>query len=145
MNSKVIIFLVFGLFLLVVAGYGYLQATPPATENQDRLPKVDITPQNFDFGEIKYGDIVSHKFTIKNLGNEILKIKRIATSCSCTSAEASSLDINPNETAELLVTYDTGLMVKGPHGIGKQQRVIYIKTNDPVHPQIEVTIEAVVK
>jgi len=52
--------------------------------------------------------------------------------------------IEPGETAELLVTYDSGAM--GRSVIGKRvERFVYIKSNDPQSPQVEVRIEANVK
>jgi len=43
-----------------------------------------------------------------------------------------------------LVIYDSGAM-SGFHALGKQERIIYLQTNDPKHPQIEVKIFAYVK
>jgi hypothetical protein len=43
-----------------------------------------------------------------------------------------------------LVTYDTGAM-SGAHAKGQQKRIIYIKSNDPINPQIEAMIYAYVR
>ncbi len=137
----------FAIILLVVVGmaiYGYFKATP-GIENQGKLrPEIEITPQFFDFGEIKYGEVASYTFSVKNLGNEILEIKRVDTSCACTTAKTSKEKISPSEEAELRVSYDTGAM-SGPHGRGEQERIIYVKSSDPINPQVEVKIYANVK
>lgn len=144
MNSKVLFSIIFILGLIAVIFYGYQNATPPAGNNQD-APKIEIFPALYDFGEIEFGKIVNYIFKIKNSGNEILEIKRVATSCGCTTAKPSKTKINPGEEAELLVVYDTAAMGDGPHGTGSQERIIYIKSNDPANPQVDVTISAYVK
>ena len=128
--------------ILIIAGlaiYGYFKAIPGAQNKDGNLPKIEINPQSFDFGEIEYGQIVEQSFTIKNTGQEVLEIKRVATSCACTKAKVSQEKINPREEAALLVTYDSGAM-SGSHGRGDQDRIIYIKSNDPLNPQTEITI-----
>lgn len=144
MKLKSKFFLILGIILLAFAIYGYFGATPGAEEQAGAQPVIEITPKDFDFGAIKYGQIVEHNFRIKNLGSEILEIKRVATSCACTTAKVLKNQINPGEEIDLMVTYDTGAM-SGAHGKGKQERIIYVKSNDPINPQVEVMIYANVK
>lgn len=128
---------------LVIAGY--LKATPPPDNQTQDGPKIEISPASFDFGQIEFGKIVETKFTVKNNGNQLLEIKRVATSCGCTTAKISKEKIDPGESAVLLVVYDTAAMGSGPHGKGKQDRIIYIRSNDPANAQIETTITAYVE
>lgn len=143
MKIKIIISIVIGLAVLGFGTYGYFKATPETEEQAESNPKIEITPSFFGFGEIKYGEIAKNTFTVKNLGDKTLEIKKIATSCGCTTAEIGSENIAPQETAELKVTYDTGAM-SGSHATGQQERIIYIRSNDPVNPQAEITIDAYV-
>jgi len=132
------------LIIVGIAIYGYFKAIPGAQNKEGNLPKIEISPESFDFGEIDYGQIVKQSFIIKNIGEEVLEIKRVATSCACTTAKAAQEIISPGQKTELLVTYDSGAM-SGSHGRGDQDRIIYIKSNDPINPQIEVTISSYVK
>lgn len=143
MSQKIIIFIVLLVIVLGLALFGYFKAIP-APQGQEQLPKIEITPKSFDFGQIEYGKVVEHTFQVKNLGEEILEIKKLATSCACTTAEISKEKIIPREEADLKVTYDTGLMT-GPHAKGEQERIIYVKSSDPLNPQAEVMIYANVK
>ncbi len=143
MNKKIVFFIVLGIFF-GLAVFGYFNAVPAPQDEAMSRPQIEMAPLSFDFGDVQYGEIVKHTFQIKNLGNEILEIKKVATSCACTSAQASQEKINPQEEADLLVTYNTGLM-SGSHAKGEQERIIYIKTNDPINPQVEVMIYAYVK
>lgn len=142
MKAKLWFFLIVGMVILGLVFYGYFTATPGI--EREGGPKIEITPQSFNFGNVSYGKIAEYTFQVKNAGNEILEIKRVATSCSCTRAEISQEKIAPGQTAELQVVYDTGAM-SGPHGKGKQERIIYLKSSDPVNPQAEVIIYADVK
>lgn len=140
MKPKIWIFLIL-ILLISIAGYGYFRATPGAKNQTDNLPKIEITPESFDFGNVQYGQIVKYTFLVKNIGQETLEIKRVATSCGCTKAEIAQKKIEPGEEAKLLVTYDTGAM-SGSHAQDKQERIIYVKSNDPVNPQVETMIYA---
>jgi len=138
--AVIIILAIFGL-----ATVGYFKAVPGVEYQTDSRPQIEITPKVFDFGEIEYGKIAEHTFKIKNLGGEVLEIKRVATSCACTSAEVGKKILGLDEETDLNVTYDTGLMGDSPHAKGDQERIIYVKSSDPVNPQVEVTIHAYVK
>ena len=142
MNKKII--LVSLLVILGIAIYGYLKSVPAAENPTADAPKIEITPQSFDFGEIKYGEIAEYTFKVKNSGKEVLEIKRVATSCGCTTAKVSPDKIEPGQTADLLVSYDTGAM-SGSHGRGKQERIIYVKSSDPANPQVQAMIYATVQ
>lgn len=141
---KLKIFLILTIVILGLAVYGYFKAIPGFENQTEAYPKIEITPEYFDFGEVNYGQVLEYTFKVKNAGSEILEIKRVATSCACTSAKISEEKISPNQEAGLIVSYDTGAM-SGPHGKGEQERIIYIKSNDPVNPQVEVMIYSNVK
>lgn len=145
MKPKNKVFFIFGVIILALAIAGYFRATPGAEDQAGAQPGIAITPESFDFGEIDYSRIVESSFRIKNLGKEILEIKRVATSCACTTAEVLKDRIEPGEETELLVSYDTAAMGRSSHGMGKQERIIYVKSNDPLNPQVTVMIYAYVK
>ncbi|MDO8424582.1 MAG: DUF1573 domain-containing protein [bacterium] len=136
---------ILALFFLIsgLAVIGYFKAIPGADGGGDN-PKIEMSPATFDFGDIQYGQIVEYDFTVKNTGKSVLEIKRVATSCSCTTAKISQETITPGETVNLRVRYDSGAMGLA-HGKGRQERVIYIRSNDPVTPQTESMIFANVK
>lgn len=143
MKQGKIVLIIFGVLVVGLFAYGFFAATPKS--NGQTQPKIEITPNFYDFGDIEFGTIAKQTFKVKNIGNQPLEIKRVATSCGCTSAEVTKEVINPQEEAELLVTYDTKAMGEGPHGKGQQERIIYVKTNDPNTPQAEVVIKAYVQ
>ena len=78
MKSK--IFFVLVLIILGLAGYGYFKSIPGVEPGTGDLPRIEITPKSFDFGEVQYGEIAEYNFKIKNMGSAVLEIKRVATS-----------------------------------------------------------------
>lgn len=144
MKLKLLFLIILVSITIGLAAYGYFKAIPGVENQTENLPKIEITPRSFDFGEVNYGQVVEYSFKVKNTGNEILEIKRVATSCACATAKIDKEKINPGEEVELLVTYDTGAM-GGAHGKGRQERIIYIRSNDLKNPQMEVIIYALVK
>ena len=141
-----LIALIFVVGITAFITYGYSQSIPNNTDGQNsNQPKIEISPAFYDFGEIEFGKIAEYKFRIENKGSKTLEIKRLATSCSCTTAKTNKEILKPGETAELFVSYDTAAMGSGTHGTGNQERIIYVKTNDPANPQATVKIHAYVK
>lgn len=141
MKSKVKI-LIPVVFVLLLLGLGYLRAVPRAKEGSS-YPRIEISPQTYNYGNISYGDVVNYDFTVKNSGSQPLGISKVATSCGCTIAKISSQELGPGQTATLHVTYNSGAMT-GSMGQGEQERIIYVKSNDPNNPQAEVTIDGYV-
>ncbi|MDP2650086.1 MAG: DUF1573 domain-containing protein [bacterium] len=108
-----------------------------------------------DFGEISiFGGTVETVFTLKNEGTEDVVIKSGTTSCGCTTAEIGGMQfgmhddiarpftIAAGETAEMTVTFDP--LAHGPSGVGLAERLVYLKTNSNVTPELEVRIKALV-
>ncbi|MDD5205228.1 MAG: DUF1573 domain-containing protein [Desulfobacterales bacterium] len=54
-----------------------LWASISATAQEIRKPKVSLKEHAYDFKEVMEGEVISHTFTISNLGNEELKILRV--------------------------------------------------------------------
>lgn len=138
-NQLIKFFLVLSLLILGLAGFGYLKATPFEKQSEGKGPKIVVEPSSWDFGEVRRPEIVEHEFAVKNVGSETLEIKRVSTSCGCTTAKIEKGKIAPAETAELVVRYDSGAMV---HEKGEIERIVYIKSNDPINPGLEVKIYA---
>ncbi len=135
-------FLILLPLVLLVGFYGYFSAVPnpDGTESSS----IEIYPSTFDFGEIDFGDIVSHDFIVMNSGENNLEIGRIAVSCSCTSAKIDKKTIVSGEEGILTVTYDSGIMGRS-HAKGREERIVSIRSNDPINPHMEITVYATIK
>jgi hypothetical protein len=100
-------------------------------------PKIEITPAAWDFGKISEGEVKTHEFVVKNVGDKELIISNTFSSCGCTKASISSTKILPQESAKLKVSFDS----KG-FTSGKTERIIYVNSNDTDEPVKKVIISA---
>ncbi len=161
MNKKKIILIFFVLVIgyIIIFSYNISTDKRPVkqnniiTEKEDNTinnenirkesPSIEIDQGSYDFGVVKYGDIVKHIFKLTNKGSEDLEIFKLSTSCGCTKASVADEDniISPGESVEMLVTFDPAVH-KDNSDLGNLKRIIYIKTNDPENDEIEAEITA---
>ncbi|MFQ5796640.1 MAG: DUF1573 domain-containing protein [Candidatus Bipolaricaulia bacterium] len=113
--------------------YGYFSL------DQNPSPQIQVTPSTYDFGLIPYSP-VQKVFTVKNVGKRSLEIWSVSTSCGCTRAEVETERLEPEEETALRVRFDPNLMSERP--TGEILRVVYIKSNDPKQPEVEVALTA---
>ncbi len=99
-------------------------------------PQISVQNKEHDFGNIKQGDIVTYAFTLTNNGGDLLKISDIRASCGCTAAKPDKEELAPGETTSLNVKFNSA------YKIGKQQKYVYIKSNDPETPVLKLSITA---
>ena len=98
-------------------------------------PKLTLQENEYDFGDIKQGDKVSHVFVLTNNGGDLLKIDKILPSCGCTAAMPEKNELAPGESTNLTVTFNSS----GKRG--KQTKIVRINTNDTENPQTLITIK----
>lgn len=101
---------------------------------QNKGPKLSVSEDEHNFGNIKEGDVVEHDFILKNMGDEILKISKVRASCGCTAAKPDKNELAPGESTEVHVSFNS----RGRSG--KQSKYVYIMSNDPDTPQKRVKI-----
>jgi hypothetical protein len=97
-------------------------------------PKVAVQQSNFDFGTISQGKSITHEFVITNNGGDLLRIDRVRATCGCTAAEPQKKELAPGESTKIKVDFNsTGRL-------GKQNREVFVYTNDPEKPEIKLTL-----
>ncbi len=70
-------------------------------------PKFKFEHEEFDFGTIKEGSVVSHTFKFTNVGEAPLIIQNASSSCGCTVPEWTKNPIPVGGTGEIMVKYDS--------------------------------------
>ena len=101
-------------------------------------PKAVVSNPLYDFGAALEGTMVSHTFTIKNVGQGYLDIHGVKTSCGCTTGNPSKMHVAPGDVSEIAVSFDTHFQK------GHQVRTITAFTNDPANPQVAMTMQGMV-
>lgn len=99
---------------------------------QTNIPKISVEPEEYDFGTILQGDTVSHNFEIYNKGNGELRIINVRASCGCTAATPAKTNLQPGDSTELTVVFNSA------GKMGPQHKIVYIKTNDPYNTVYQV-------
>lgn len=142
--------------ILLIGGFIYWRLIPPKN-----APIISIEPSSHNFGLVSQAEgVVSATLQIKNIGNEVLVLKNMDTSCGCTSASIISDGqesprfsmamhgtnpknwkqvIPPGKSVDLKVYYDPNVHrdMRGP-----VRRSVSIYSNDPRNKVKEVIINA---
>ena len=149
-NRKTVYVVLAILILVIVSILAYSTLSNPGT------PEISVSPASHDFGDIPQQP-VSKTVEIQNVGDSDLVITWISTSCGCTSAILRvggrssgpfgmhdnppwgwSETLLPGQIGYLDITYDAS---EHPDD-GPVQRIVYVKSNDPARPEVEIEIRA---
>jgi hypothetical protein len=109
--------------------------TPVITKSS---PKLECDQTVYDFGTVNGGKAVSHTFQIRNAGNSELVIRKIHAPCRCTSFLLSNKTLPPGEMFSIPLTVSLG----GRKGL--QEKGVFLETNDPATPALQLTLRGVV-
>jgi hypothetical protein len=124
------------LTLLLTLGAVALPAAPAA--GQALHPRAVLPEPVYDAGGVAKGEKISHDFLIRNDGEAPLEISDVRPACGCTVAEFDRA-IAPGESGSVRAVLDTTTF-DGP--IAKD---ITVFTNDPVNPQLRLSVKADVR
>jgi hypothetical protein len=100
----------------------YSKLTPEQIAN---APIIVFDTTTHNFGNIKQGQKVEFDFKFKNTGKSTLKIRKISTSCGCTTIDPKDKEIKPGESSSIKAIFNSA----GKYGT--QNKSITIVTNDP--------------
>lgn len=160
-NNKNIIISVAASVLVIGGAIWFAGLRPANNQPTEQAGTLEAEESSFDFGVISMAaGNVSRSFKIKNSGAGPVTIKKIYTSCMCTTAilnkggnksgpfgmpghgSATRLKetIGPGEEAEIEVVFDPA--AHGPEGTGLIKRVVYVESDSEAAPKLQLTFEA---
>jgi hypothetical protein len=120
-----------------------LAITPvPDQPGNASLPWIVVSPAYYDFGEVDARTKVTHQFVITNKGAGPLVVEQAYTTCTCTTAELTAAIIPPGKVSLVTVRFDPAFHRTGTATV---RRGLILQTNDPIHPQAEIWIQAHIK
>lgn len=109
----------------------------PAPVASAAKPIVQMLLKEVDLKEIPSDKPAQSSFVIKNVGASPLIIRKVETSCSCLSMDAT-VPVAPGESATLYFTLD-------PRGLlGLEEKKIVLYTNAPDQPIITLFVKSLV-
>ena|GEM_PF-3146586 len=80
---------------------------PPAPKSILEIADAAPAYHKIDFGRARQNDKLTHVLVLTNKSPNVVKIKGVATSCSCTAAILSKNEIPPAQSGEVRITLDT--------------------------------------
>jgi len=94
------------------------------TEEQSIMGgKIEFSESEFNFGEVKEGEIVDHVYEFTNTGSTPVILGRVTASCGCTTPSYTQTPILPGEKGEVKVSFNSDGQV------GRQQKIVTIVSN----------------
>ncbi len=100
------------------------------------VAKFDAT--TVDFGEINQNVKKDISFKFTNEGKSDLIIRKVRSSCGCTTVTPPNTIIKPGESSTIDAIFNSGSYQ------GKQNKVITVVTNDPKNSQISLVVTGTV-
>ena len=166
MNQKLNLILIIGSVAILTAIIVLAGALSGNSQNSSSVYSNSVLTaenNNYDFGTISMANgNVSYKFKLKNEGNEKIIIKKVYTSCMCTTAAIigengkklgdfgmpghgddsakANIEIPVGKTFIVEAIFDPA--AHGQEGTGKVKRLVYFETNSKTKPKIQLEIEA---
>ena len=130
-------------FLTVLAIISCNTNAPHLSENQHNEYSLDKAGENrtdtarmkfldsttFNFGTIKAGDTVRHKFFFRNTGKQPLIISSATATCGCTIAYFNNKPIQEGQTDSIVAVFNSEKDMRG-----FQNKVIEVSCNAPASP-----------
>lgn len=96
--------------------------------NLKKLAKVSINNKNYDFGAVKIGDTIKHTFYLTNLSNQVLRVKKVATSCGCSIVNKIDSTANINQKIKIDLQF---VPKKEQIGFVTNSLVVELNSNPP--------------
>lgn len=101
--------------------------------------RLDLSELSFDFGSVPREVKVVHKFLLKNVGNDTLRIMDIKRACGCTTAPVGKKVLAADDTTSMPVTFSSG------RRSGSSTKGISIITDQEPRGMFNINIKAYVE
>jgi len=135
LNRKKFFFILIGVIIIVGAFFIFNNIASKSS----LPPRLVLSEEEWDFGQIKAGTKSTHTFILTNEGGKTLYIDRVRASCGCVKTSLSTDEIPSGKSAELTATFDS----RGYEGT--VNKAIYIKTNEEKDPEKKIIVIASVE
>lgn len=93
-------------------------------------PIIEFEEKSVDFGTLKEGDVVEHKFVFKNTGKSPLQILKVDVQCGCTVASKPEAPVGIGQKDTISVRFNSS----GKVGVNK--KFVTIHSNALASPAV---------
>lgn len=105
---------------------------------EDAGPRLHIQDPIVDFGTVNAGKMITHSFTLKNVGTKTLKITGIKADCGCSASNLLHPNLEPGQETKLTASFDSS----GYYG--HKRRTFRIVSNDTMKSSSTVLLEGTI-
>jgi hypothetical protein len=119
-------------FFLMAAGTTALGAAAPTI---GAGPRIQFEAPVYDFGKVSTGQVLKHEFVFTNMGDRILEIKGVQTSCGCTTAGNWSRQVEPGQQGTIPIEFHS------TNFNGPVTKLVTVTCNDTNQPQVKLQIK----
>jgi hypothetical protein len=109
--------------ILITLSLGFFACNSSNDKGGEGQAKIEFSETSFDFGNVKSGEKVSHRFIFKNTGTSDLIIKNVDPSCGCTVVSFPNVPVKPGDSSYIEATFDSD----GYRGLNIKE--VEVKTN----------------
>jgi hypothetical protein len=95
---------------------------------------IKFKSKNVNFGDVDEDKFANIKFEFENVGNSVLILKKVLTSCGCTTVGEGEKEFKPGAKGVIPVKFNP----KGYHG--RITKVVTVHTNDPANPTVRLML-----
>ena len=120
----------FGL-LIGLSIFGFADAQQQLTGDG---PRKMLTEFEHDFGTLAKNEFAEHRFEIKNVFNEDIRIQQVKTSCACTDVTLLKNYLKKGESTELVAVFNTQRFV------GQKQATVTLILAPPYSGEVQLTV-----
>ena len=103
-------------------------------EEKASAPSIKFDERTFNFGKAQQRKKVEHRFVFTNTGNSELVIRKVRSTCGCTTTDPEKSVLAPGESSSIKAIFNTGAYK------GFQRKSVYVISNDPVNSKVRLTI-----
>ncbi len=100
----------------------------------EAAPRIVVDRPLHDFGSVERGTPVEHVFTVRNGGDEPLRIEHVKGTCACSVGTAAGTTLAPGDFAYVPVRLDTGKLA------GRTAKTVTVLSDDPAMPSHPLTL-----
>jgi hypothetical protein len=99
-------------------------------------PRIEFSPDRLDFGRLQEWESREAAVTIRNTGDQVLRIRDVESTCGCAVPELPVRELAPGAGTTMQVHFSSKTF-QGP-----QIRYLHIYSNDPVRGSFEFLVTA---
>lgn len=137
----------------VIFYFGFASNEGTSVDSSRIVSAITVDRTSHDFGDIDiFGGKVSTTYTLKNTGEQSVRITSAVTSCMCTEGEIEGMRFGMHNNSSQAVIIPAGKesvltaifdpLAHGPDGTGRVTRQLMLETDSSITPKIQVRFSA---